>query len=480
MKLIGKKNNLIRITAAAFAVSLGLFPMLNARAESIEKDEFGAAYVLKDDGSRDYNNVPALPTDDGNSISQNTIIDSDRHEIGVNGPTRDQSTVGIPDGMSKETYAALSDNVINWSEIPDLVEYRNPTYVKYYRQADQSIETMRTAYDEFSSQMHEQLTSLDETIDGLKASEQLIAKVPGNTVNMNGTEVSKDTALEGLKSGLASAKTGKNSIISAITSTRSSIYYAGNTVNNALSPVRNQLISTVETLVISYKTLEVNRSLVSEQTELYKSLYNMNQGLEQQSLSTAAVTQSYYNQLKTAEKTLSDIDAGMAKLKKNIAMQCGYDASADISIADIPDPDVHYLEGRNYEADKKLAVDGNSSVIAAGKLSNYTYSSDGMKNRALGENEARGKASAAMDALHNELKRQLMLADQSETALKKAELSEKSAKIKLDMGMVGNSEYAGLKMQALSYKATAKINRLNLMQAVNNYKWAMSGVMSIN
>ena len=196
MKLIGKKNNLIRITAAAFAVSLGLFPVVNARAESIEKDEFGVAYVLKDDGSRDYNNVPALPTDDGNSISQNTIIDSNRHEIGANGPTADQSTVGIPDGMSKETYAALNDNVINWSEISDLVEYRNPTYVKYYKQADQSLETMRTAYDEFSSQMHEQLTSLDDTIDGLKASEQLIAKIPGNTVNMNGTEVSKDTSIE--------------------------------------------------------------------------------------------------------------------------------------------------------------------------------------------------------------------------------------------------------------------------------------------
>ena len=46
-------------------------------------------------------------------------------------------------------------------------------------------------------------------------------------------------------------------------------------------------------------------------------------------------------------------------------------------------------------------------------------------------------------------------------------------------GQLAAAEYAGLKMQALSYKATAEINRLNLMQAVNNYKWAMSGVMSI-
>lgn len=478
MKLIGKKNNLIR-TVSAFAVAAALFPLINANAESVETDEFGAAYVLKDDGSRDYNNVPAMPTDDGNSISQNTIIDSNRHEIGVNGPTRDQSTIGIPDGMSRETYDSLNDKVINWSEISDLIKYRNPNYLKQYNQADQSVETMRTAYDEFRSQMREQLQSLDDTIDELRESEQLISKVKGDTVNMDGTEVSKDTALEGLKAGLASAKSGKNSIISSVTSTRSSIYYAGNTVNNALLPLKNQLISTVETMVISYKTLEVNRALAAEQVKLYDSLYNTNLGLERQSMSTASVTQSYYSKLKAAEKSLNDIDAGMTKLKKNIALQCGYNTSDDITIADIPDPDVHYLEGRNYEADKKLAVDGNPSVINAGKLSNYSYSSEGMKNRDLGENEARGKASAAMDALYNELSRQIILAVQSDTALKKAELSEKSAKLKLDMGMVGNAEYAQLKMQTLNYKATAEINRLNLMQAVINYKWAMQGVMNI-
>lgn len=465
------------LAGVSFAVSSLQLP---AYAVTVEKDEFGMAYVLKEDGTKDYNNLPVQPSDDGNSISTGTIIDTNRHELDTNGPTKDQSTVGIPDGMSKETYSKLNDYVINWDEIPDLVEYRNPTYTKYYRQADDSVATMQAAYDEFHSQMRDQLDSIDTTISSLRESEKLISEVPGSSVSMNGTTVSKDSALASLDAGLATALKGKNSITNAITSTRSSLYYASDKIDNALKPVKNQLISTVETLVISYKTLETNRSLVAAQVSLYEELYKMQADLEAQSMSTGTTTASCLNQLNTARKTLAELDAGMQKLKKNILLQCGYDASADVSIGDIPDPDRNFLDGRNYEEDKKTAVDGNSAVISAGKLSNYSYSSDGMKNRELGENEARGKASAAMDALHNELKRQLILSDSAQTSLRKAELAKNAAELKYSMGMVSGAEYASLRMQYLSYTASAEQNRLNLIQAIENYKWAVQGIMSVS
>lgn len=465
------------LTAVSLAAGCLQFP---AYAVTVEKDEFGVAYVLKEDGTKDYNNIPVQPSDDGNSISTGTIIDTNRHELSTNGPTKDQSTVGIPDGMSKDTYNALSDSVINWSEIPNLVEYRNPTYTKYYRQADDSVATMQSAYDEFRSQMHEQIDSLDTTISGLRESEKLISSVPGNSVSMNGTTISKDSALASLDAGLATAISGKNTITNAITTTRNSLYYATDKVDNALKPVRNQLISTVETLIISYKTLETNRSLVAEQVALYEELYKMQADLEAQSMSTRATTAGYLNRLNTAKKTLAELDAGMQKLKKNILLQCGYDASADVSIGDIPDPDKNFLDGRNYEEDKKTAVDGNSAVISAGKLGNYAYSSEGMKSRDLGENEARGKASAAMDALYNEVKKQIILSDSAQTSLRKAELAEKAAELKYGMGMVSAAEYASLKMQYLSYTASAEQNRLNLIQAIENYKWAVDGIMSIS
>lgn len=471
-------RNRQRLAAAAFSVIL-VFGMSKVYALSayaanvtIESDEFGVAYVLKEDGTRDYNNVPALPTTDDEAVSERTIIDNNKHDLGLNGPTRDQSLAGIPEGMTQESYAALSDSVINFDEIPNIIRYKNPTYTKYYNQADASLATLRQGYDEFSLQMEEQLKTIDITIDNLKQSEEIISKLPGSTT-------SKDAALETLRKGLETSQSGKRSITSALTSTKSTLYYGGQQVDTALKPVRNQLISTVESLIVSYKTLEANRGLVAEQAALYESLYNTYKDMEEQSLSTSLVTASYLNQLNTARKTLAEVDAGLSQLKKNILVQCGYDADAEVTIADIPEADRSYLDGRDKAADKKLAVDGNSAVTAAGKLENYTFSSDGMKNRVLGENEARGKAGAAFDALYNEVQRQLILQDAADTSLRKAELTEQSGKLKYELGMLSRAEYAAQQLQAASYRANARTAGLNYIQAVNNYRWAMDGIMNI-
>ncbi len=454
---------------------------LSAYAETvnIETDEYGAAYVLKADGTRDYNNVPALPTSEEASVSERTIIDSNRHDLGLNGPTKDQNLAGIPEGMSKESYAALSDEVISFDEISDLVTYRNPSYTRYSNQADWSLSIMRQGYEDLTVQMGEELKALDTTIENLKQNEELIGRLPAGTAGAGGQTGSNDAALNSLKKGLETAQKGKRSITSALTSTKSTLYYAGQTSETALKPLKNQLISTVESLIVSYKMLETNRSLVAEQVALYESLYATYSDMEAQSLSTSTVTASYLNQLNTARKTLAELDDSLSRLKKNILVQCGYDADADVSIADIPDPDRSYLDGRDKAADKKLAVDGNPTVTAAGKLGNYAYSSDGMKNRELGENEARGKAGAAFDTLCSEIERQLILADSADTSLRKAELTENSGKLKYELGLLGRSEYDALKLQALSSRANAELARLNLIQAINNYRWALDGVMSV-
>ena len=101
-----------------------------------------------------------------------------------------------------------------------------------------------------------------------------------------------------------------------------------------------------------------------------------------------------------------------------------------------------------------------------------------MQLRDMGENEERGRATAAFDGLYNELKRQIILYDSAQTALRKAELTEESAELKYSMGMLGNAEYEALRMQSISYRASAKLAKLNLQQAIDNYRWAMSGIMS--
>ena len=43
--------------------------------------------------------------------------------------------------------------------------------------------------------------------------------------------------------------------------------------------------------------------------------------------------------------------------------------------------------------------------------------------------------------------------------------------------MLGKGEYEGLKMQYIASRASAGINELNLLQATENYKYAVLGIM---
>ena len=70
-----------------------------------------------------------------------------------------------------------------------------------------------------------------------------------------------------------------------------------------------------------------------------------------------------------------------------------------------------------------------------------------------------------------------MLCEASETALKRAELLEASADIKNELGMLGRGEYEGLKLQYIAAYAAARINELNLMQATENYRLSLKGIM---
>ncbi|MDO5141365.1 MAG: hypothetical protein Q4D40_07830, partial [Eubacteriales bacterium] len=468
------------ITAALALLILAVLMNCSIALADVEKDEYGAAYVLNEDGTRNYTDVPSQDNEAGSEGAASSMYDSFNYnfEAALSGPGQEQGAQGRPEGMDEEEYARLCDNVIEWNEIGNIVEYRNPVFSKYNKQAMSSTDEMKRAYEEFRSESRNTIEGINDTIAGLQETQKILNSADSDTVVINGITVSKDTALKQLNEGLKTAVSGKQMLLSSLDSTRRNLAYSSVTVDRNLKPLKNNMTSVIEGLLISYKTLEANREMVEMQIKLFETLHAMQQSMEQQSMGTAADTQQKLNQLNTARKSLSDIDAGLEQLRKNIAVQCGYPADAAITVAELPEPDIHYLEGRDIEADRRLAVEGNSSVIAAGALSGYEQSSYGMQLRDMGENEERGRATAAFDGLYNELKRQILLYDSAQTALRKAELTEESAELKYSMGMLGNAEYEALRMQSISYRASAKLAKLNLQQAIDNYRWAMSGIMS--
>jgi len=383
----------------------------------------------------------------------------------------------LPEGMTAERLTMLNDSTIEWDEIEDLVIYWNPTYTMYLNSAESNLSEMKAGYSDFVDEAHDQLEEIDEAMDSIRDSQKQIASLPGSTVNMGGMTVSKEAALQSLESALEQTKEGRRQLSGALRSTKTGLSRSDLTISVRLRPLREQMISVVQGLVVSYKQLETNRTMVAKQVELYQTLYTTQQRLYAQNMATALDVQAYENRLNSALQSLSQIDAGLTQLRKNIALQCGYGPDAEVVIADIPAPDLHFLEGRDYEADKRQAVNGNQTVIDAGKVTDY--SSYGFTLRDLSENEAMGKASAKMDTLYADLQKQTALCEAAEISRQKAERTRDAAARQNSLGLLGRGEYEGLQMQYISYEASAKLAALNLTQAIDTYQWALRGIMTI-
>ena len=82
---------------------------------------------------------------------------------------------GIPEGISEEAYAALSDGSIEWSEIEDIVRYKNPTYGIYTDQVDDSLNDMTSAARYDISEYKDQIDDIDDVINEIKDAQQKLA-----------------------------------------------------------------------------------------------------------------------------------------------------------------------------------------------------------------------------------------------------------------------------------------------------------------
>lgn len=384
----------------------------------------------------------------------------------ANGPGEN----GIPEGISEEAYAALSDGSIEWSEIEDIVRYKNPTYGIYTDQVDDSLNDMTSAARYDISEYKDQIDDIDDVINEIRDAQQKLAGA-----GAEGSEAWKKLE-ESLNQSIA-GRTQLKAALADMGGTLRTLRYSDKNADLSLGPLRDQLISAIESLIISYKTLEINAEMLKEQVSLYETLYESGQAMQEQGLATAQDTASYKNQLEQARTTLSTVESSLARIRDNILIQCGYEPGAEVTIADLPDADRHFLEGRDREADKKTAIEANSTVQASWSVS--SYSGDVLKYRDINANAMEGKAASAFGNIAAELEEQVLLTEASDTSLQKAELINRSADLKYSLGMLSKSEYETQKLQYISARATAEINELNLHQAIENYRFAVRGLMQV-
>ena len=378
----------------------------------------------------------------------------------------------IPEGYTKEQYAGISDSSVGWDEIEDRIICFNPTYRMYYEYAMSSVNDIRTSAGDFSSGMMEQIDALTETERALKATRDALLASPEAR-----TEDGR-ARLAAIEEGIAAAESGKAQIRSSVTSTALSMKNVGRSVDVRLSSVKVQLTNVVQGLIISCRQMENGCALAQQQTALFDQMVLMRSRMMNEGLATAYDVSQAQLQADNARKLQADLESGLRQIRSAIGQQLGYDAGEEFVIERIPDPDLAAIDAIDPEADRQKAFRSNSEITAAMAPADGSQAAADVRNGNV--NILRGRLDAAVDTLYSDLKAKRLLYEAAGSSAQLAEHMLDSAERQYALGLTGEPEYLGAKLQAVSEAASVETARLDLIEAYRKYQWALRGIVDLN
>ena len=163
--------------------------------------------------------------------------------------------------------------------------------------------------------------------------------------------------------------------------------------------------------------------------------------------------------LQQANSSAQQAENGALQLKQNILMLLGFDADAPVTFADVPVPDATRLAAMDLAADTQAAVSANYDLMSVRAAKAVTITVQTLYAAVVSKKEAYDSATAGYQA---------------------AAQSYEAAKRQNALGMLSRANYLGLECSWLSSVASYKSAELEYTKAVENYEWAVKGLIVTN
>lgn len=361
-----------------------------------------------------------------------------------------EAAVQQPEDMDDETWGRLLDDILEYEEIPDLIEFFNPAY----RSAADSVE------------------------DGLKDSYELVEKMREDGKEYR--QQAKGLEAEGDMIYSDQYKAMARSLSSAASTMEKTLDKQAKRLDqNTLAPIRYQLSSAVQSLFIGYKQMEVNREMLEKMVQLYSTMLSMSDTQSQIGMATSTDLLSAKVSLTSAQNQLQTLDNSMDSMRRTLIMLTGWDYTDNPALGVVPEPDMSQIDSIDREADKVKAIAYNQSIISLknAKQANRTVKDIHSKERSVTDAEEQLRSN--MDTLYYSLLEKQAALQAADTAFLQAQLTMDSNSRRYELGMLGQAEYLGTQIAYCQAKAARDTANMNMLQALNEYNWALKGVVSV-
>ena len=348
-----------------------------------------------------------------------------------------------PEKMDDATWARLQDNVLEYDEISDLVEYYNPTY----RQIVEQIEINAQPMEEAARELRKSADEMDSDAKDIKDLDPVMYK--------------------GMREAVKGYRDAAERFDKAVTSVH-------NQTRHQLSRVKKMTVSGLQQMMIGYYQAMASREILDTAVALSQAAYESS--ITQQSLGMATATdvQAAEKALQSARGQLKTLDDTMTNLRQQMCVMTGWSYDADMQLGDVPAPDFAKVQAMDLERDLERAIGNNYTLIEQRGISGKGDANRTAKFRIMDDTEAQVKIQ--LESAYQGILESRTAYEAANVAFQSAQITMNGNDLQYQMGMLGNLEYLQLKMAYLQQKAAARTAALSLTQAIENYGWIVQGL----
>ena len=351
---------------------------------------------------------------------------------------------------SAEKWATLRDNKLEFDEISDLVHEYNPTVVQneisYKDYLTKNRDDVAQDYYDKANEIYSNISypDSDDANYGSGVAAALRNEQQAKSLMEQGDENTDDQATMRLQYDQSEAKLAKQA----------------------------------QGLMLTYWTQYYNLDGQKVCIEQAKLSYQSEQNRLAAGMSTQSKVLSAKESVSNAEAALVTAESNLASTKESLCLMLGWGYGADVEIAELAEPDQSKIAAIDVNADIQTALE-NSYAYRLTKKQLTNARTDSVKEK-LSETEKnqRETISNSVKSAYDSLLLAQSSYEQAQSALALQEVSMKSADAKLAAGTITKNTYENQKASYTTAQVTAQTQKLSLLQAMNDYDWAVNGLAS--
>lgn len=251
----------------------------------------------------------------------------------------------------------------------------------------------------------------------------------------------------------------------------------GSSALRGLRIARNEKTKTAREAMRTYETSKDQYDIAVLNQEIAKQNYEAALKKKDLGMMSTEDVLTVEDALNSANGSALQAASSLNSQKQTLITMLGWEDNADPEITKVPEPDLTVIDSFDPKKDEAKAIEMNYTLYDT-RMAKVS-SSGGAVKKARNIKDQEDSIRSSLDLMYQDVKQKQKAYEASETLYGAAKADKAAADRKNALGMMSRQEYLQAESAWLSSEASHTAAKLDLTGAIENYQWALEGLLDI-